>query len=507
MWSERIRSTSLMSSAAEWFFQNELTRISLSDDRSCTDASMLSTLRFLLHGKTGNGCVWVGGYNPGCGIYDSTSSFYTRLRRLYQHGNQEQDSFLLMVETYLSAEELKPDIERAFGFGASEGNMLPTDSVIPATVPINDEPMTFNLKYQPNLTYFFGTKFGVYVFSDVERRITAVFTSRLNFQKYHWMQAVIPMLMPWYWADGNGSVVIEPESLALLETLNSTDKDKYLRLIGECAEKLEIEDKYNTEMLRGFLVSAQEKTINNAKSDVDDMRRRIQEYMQAIGDYSRQINDKLAYIMGLEMATDNAAADEFSNYIKGNRSIKTVDFSGSNMTILCHGFFEYYNTEPLEGLLESRRSYVYRYAEGTRLEGDKIKKLLKAIFIDQVLRLRVCALYRLDVNSSRVRAIPNATYPSEFSEYFPNPHIEHHGCMGDYELTMAQYIKSGNYVGVVEQCIASAQTMNFYDSTVGGELVQDLARNYEGRNCIMLPDGSFTTVKKALEYLDGQAQE
>lgn len=506
MWSDRLRTTGLTSPAADWFFSKEPGKIIIDDNRSFVDTTMLATLRYLLHDKVGNGNVRVTGYSTDGSMYGS-SGFGSRIRRIYSSGNNLEDSYLLIIETSENAEEVKPDLESTFGFASIEGNLIKADAALRIPVPINGEEVMLDMKYQPSLTYFFGAKFGVYAFADVEHRITAVITSRLNSQKYHWLQAVIPMLMPWYWANETGKISIDKESLALLETLNSTDKDKYSELISWCADKLEIENKYNEEMLRGFLHTAQERSVDQAKSEIEGMRDRINDWLDSIGEYTRMINEKLAYITGVEASYDDTVATEFASYIRGNRAIKTMEFAGDQMKILCHGLVEYYNSDQMEELLKSRRSYVYSNVEGTALEGDKIAKLLKALFVDEVLRIRVCALYSINVGRNRVNGLSNGTYPSEFADYYPNPHIEHYACIGDYESEMAQYLRNGNYVGAVEQCIASAQTLNFFDSTVTGRMISDFVRCYQTRKCIMLPNGDFVTIKDALEYLDGQAQE
>lgn len=504
MWSNYINQTGLTTPAAEWYFAGHPTA-NVYDERGNSDSSLISTMRFLLHGKTGDGVVKVGGYNNGSRL-TSGNRLSRYIRRQYDD-NMVSNSLILFVEVPIVANEMKADLEEAYGFPVNNDspNLLSKDAVITNEVTLCSELINLKLEYKPALTYFFGAKFGVYAFMDVENRVTVVFTSSLNAQKYHWLQAVLPMLMPWYWANKNGSIELEPECLALLETLNSTDHDKYLEIIDSFAEKLGFEKLYSDSMLKGFLASAQKKAIALAKREVDDLRRRINDYLDSIGTLTRQVDEKLAYVTGMELASDDAKADEFASYLQSNGAVKTIEFNGAVMDILCYGEMTYYDTDPLQNLLENKRSYVYDYADGTKLK-NTIEKLLKAIFIDEKLRLRTCAKYRIDSANNRISPVSGTTYPAEFNDYLPNPHIDHYACIGDFAPTMAEYVASGNYIGAVDQCITSAQTLNFYDSVVTGRFVQDLANYYDTRKCIVLPDGSFTTIEKALEYLDGQAQ-
>ena len=505
MWSTRTRQTALTSPAANWFFQNE--NIQISDERGGSDSTMLSTLRFLLNGKTETGSVRVLGVSQGESVEDSNIAY--RLRRFYTRGNRDTDSFLMMVECRESADNIKEAIERTYSLQPTDGNLLSEGTVLDfGTVSVNSEgeEVPLKLKYQPALTFFFGGKFGVYAFLDTERRIALAITSVLNTQKYHWMQAVLPMLMPWYWADENGEINIGPEAFALLEKLNSQDVDGYLQILQEFADRLEIERKYNDEKLKGFLNIAQTRALNNAREDVERYRRRADELMEELGSVTRSIREKLAYVTGLELATDDTKASEFATYISNNSAVKTILFDDNFMRILCHGHMEYYDTDPLEDYLENKRSMIYANTDGTKLQG-KIEKLLRALFIDETLRIRVCAEFDINVAENRVRAKQGADYPEAFRDYYPNPHIEGYGCIDGYVSTMAQYVAEGNFVGAVEQCIASTQTMNFHDSTVCGRLIRDFVSMYDTRECIMLPDGSYTTIEKAIEYLEKEEGE
>lgn len=499
MWTDRLGQTPLTTPAADWW-ASKTSSIALSDSRSCVDESMLTTLRFLFCEKLKAGRLLVEGSNPGNRVSDGIS-FSRRVRRVYDNANHDEDSCLIMIETpNIGGEETRTDIESAFGFPEGEGNLLDKD------VHINVDELV--LKYVPSVTYFFGAKFGVFAFTDTNKRVTVVITSRLTNAKYHWMQAVMPMLLPWFWADENGKMNVDRRSFGLLEALNGTDKELYLHIVKDYADSLGFENEYISERLKDFLTSAQRRTIENANQEIHDMNYQIDSWLDAIGDYVRKINDKKAIIMGLEAAIEDANSDEFASYIRNNRAIRTEDIGSDRMVITCHGEMTYYDTEPLEKMLEDKRSLIYRNAEGGNLRGDKIGKLLKAIFIDESIRLLTVARYRIDISRSRISALSGVIdYSSEFMDYLPNPHIEHHGCIGDYNITMAQYVRDGNYIGAVEQCIASAQTMNFYDSTVTGELIRDLSNNYETRKCIVLPDGSHTTIKGAMEYIDAQTQE
>lgn len=505
MWSNRLRETALSTPAADWFFtEKENLNIEISsEERTGNDATLKSTLRYLLHGKAPVGITKV--YGVSTGNDASGGSFGYRVRRAFGRTNPDLDSLLMFVETSDSPENIKAHLEEQFSIPHTDGNLMPNDTEIDCGIAsFSDRDIQVKLKYQPNLTYFFGTRFGVYAFTNTDLRITLVVTTYLNPQKYHWLQAVLPMLMPWYWANEGGAVQLEPNVLTLLEKLNSTDSEAYLSILKDFANELDIDNLYNDSKLKGFLTFAQRRSLDAARADVESKRRDVANLLDRIGEYTRAINEKLAYIMGLEMASDDSKAEEFANYIRENKAIKTISFTDSVMRILCNGFFEYYDSDQIESLLDSHRSMIYSNVEDTPLAGNKIEKLMRALFVDGTLRIRVMAEFDINVNESRISAISGASYPAEYKDYLPNPHIEGYSCIDGYRSTMAQYIAEGNFIGAVEQCIASTSTMNFFDSTVTGRLVRDMVGCYDTRKCIMLPDGSFVTIKDAMAYLDAE---
>ena len=82
----------------------------------------------------------------------------------------------------------------------------------------------------------------------------------------------------------------------------------------------------------------------------------------------------------------------------------------------------------------------------------------------------------------------------------PNPHIDVYGCMGNYLGTINNLLVERNYVAAIEQCIASAKSLNFGDGVVIGRFAEDIRRT--GRSCIELPDGTMKTPKDAVRWLE-----
>ena len=105
-----------------------------------------------------------------------------------------------------------------------------------------------------------------------------------------------------------------------------------------------------------------------------------------------------------------------------------------------------------------------------------------------------------------MRPITDYNYGSEMRECMPNPHIDRYRCIGNYERTINQCIKENNYIGALEQAIASCKSLNFGDSTVMKEFMRRMygLESYSHNKCVELPDGTVVTPKEAAAWLKEQ---
>ena len=133
-------------------------------------------------------------------------------------------------------------------------------------------------------------------------------------------------------------------------------------------------------------------------------------------------------------------------------------------------------------------------------------KLMTAIFVDEEpkLRIKICAAYRFDLNGN-VMGRRGYSYPAEFKNCMPNPHIHYHSCMGGYLTAVNRLLQSREYIGALEQSVASCRSLNWGDSTVMCEFLRDMYKTGSGRMaCIELPDGRVVSSKEAIEWLESQ---
>ena len=65
-------------------------------------------------------------------------------------------------------------------------------------------------------------------------------------------------------------------------------------------------------------------------------------------------------------------------------------------------------------------------------------------------------------------------------------------------------LRQRNYIGALEQCIASCKSLNFGDSAVMGEFMKTMWSNGSVSRCIELPDGPVVKPNEAIRWLEEQ---
>ena len=161
-----------------------------------------------------------------------------------------------------------------------------------------------------------------------------------------------------------------------------------------------------------------------------------------------------------------------------------------------------------EQIINRATSFVYRPDGGSGHTGaaaEKMKKLMTEIFVSEEprLRIRVCASYRFDLNGS---VAPNGhrDFGAEYGDYLPNPHINDYNCMCNYTTTINRLLRNHDYIGALEQCVASCKSLNWGDSAVMTSFMRSMWGNGNNNRCIELPDGRIVKPNEAISWLEQQ---
>lgn len=353
---------------------------------------------------------------------------------------------------------------------------------------------------------FYRKSFAVDCYINAERRNVIVFVDNLDTKKLHYLQVSVLAFLPWYFNPSDGVSELEME---LLYSLRETSSEKYENCIMRIAEQYDFRTARVRKMLRGFETRYEQIECEKARNEIQRCDMEIDRLNNSIGAMLGKRNDICIKLLGLERKIAEGGEDsEIMDYFLCNNKLYLESVTNNDMYFCVKDYLEYFDPEMAERSINNFRSYVYPGGtDGYRgIAAEDMKKLMTEIFLADTpqLRIRFCAAYRFDLNGS-VSAMSNHEFPMEFAEYMPNTHIDRYSCIGNYQRAINDLLKNRNYIGALEQCIASCKSLNFGDSPVMSEFMKTLygTNNYNNR-CIELPDGRVVKPVDAIRWLRQQ---
>lgn len=361
------------------------------------------------------------------------------------------------------------------------------------------------------VTDFFRKTFYVLCFINPEKKSVYLFTDKMDIKKMHYLQCSIFAFLPWYFDPEAGVSEIEME---LINSLREKKPDKYEDCIARIASQYDFRTQKIRNLLAGFETRYEKLECERVKRDIRNCLEQIDYLNDQIAENLRVKADKEIRLLGLEtkIQQGESADSEIMEYFLCNDKLVLEEVTDSDMIFSCMDYLTYFDEDIAKKMIDNPRSYVYRPSGrmcNNFIKAEDMKKLMNAIFIDQTLRIKMCSAYRFALNGN-VRALGGHSYGYEFRECTPNTHIDRYNCMGSYETTINRLLKNNDYIGAIEQCVASCKSMNFADSIVMEEFMRRMYGISDYRvniRCIELPNGKVVEPKEAIEWLQAQERQ
>jgi hypothetical protein len=356
------------------------------------------------------------------------------------------------------------------------------------------------------VTEFYKKQFLTMCFINPDKKSVAIFVDSLDMRKMHYLQCSIFAFLPWYFDPEKGVSEIEME---LINSLREKTSNKYEDVIARIASQYDFRSARIRQLLSGFETKFERIECNNIRGQLDRVRNNIDSLNRQIGDQLHTKNDLEIKLLGLETKISNASEDsEIMEYFLCNDRLVLLRVSNDTMLFGVKAYIEYFNEDMVESVLRNKSSYVYApdgRSCNRHIPAESMEKLIRAIFIDQTLKIKVCAAYEFDLNGS-VYAQQYFGFDHNFHDCMPNPHIDGYHCLGNYQRTINELLSKRDYITAIEQCVASAKSLNFGDSPVMNlffRAIYKLDCNYNNK-CIELPDGKVVDPKGAIAWLEEQ---
>lgn len=358
------------------------------------------------------------------------------------------------------------------------------------------------------VTEFYRKTFRVLCFINPEKKNVYIFTENMSVPKMHYLQCSIFAFLPWYFDPKEGVTEME---MKLIESLREKTSDKYMACLAELASKYNFKEERVRKLLKGFTLRQEREQAKKARDAIENLVRSINDYNRRIADALKLKSDCEIRLLGLEAKIESGESDdsEIMEYFLCNKNLILQRVNDSTMEFICTSYLTYFDEEMAKKIIDNRQSYIYRpnnRACNNYIPEEDMKRLMYALFVDGTIRIKVCAAYRFDLRGN-VEGVPRYNYGYECRDYLPNPHIHHYACMGNYTRAINVLLIDHNYIGAIEQCMASCRSLNFSDSTVMKAFVSEIygLPDYgEPPRCIELPNGSTATPLEAIKWLKEQ---
>lgn len=481
MFKKSISSTPLTSDVANLCFQN-ITGSSYSGDNS-----FLASIRALVAPRLPEG--------------DTISLRFGRSS--YSAAQVAENSFTTMVEA-ICGSLLYNEVGQVYihNFGGREE----ADNVANLELLKNKFTDVYNGWEQlEKVSNFYHKSFRCLCFINREMKSVALFVDQLNLQKLHYLQISILAFLPWYFDPAKG---LTADELALVESLRKRDSSDYEACLARIASQYDFESTRIKQLLAGFETKFEQAECTKVRRTIDRIDSDLENLARQFADYNRQRNDACIRLLGLQQKiAEGGESSEIMDYFLCNRKLLLEQVDGMSILFIARDYLTYFDEDMAKRYINNNRSYFYDGLPYGGITKEQMKKLMWAIFVDQTLRMKVCAAYKFELNG-RVNSQRDYGFDERCADYMPNPHIYYHACMGNYEGKVDQLLAKGDYISAIEQCIASAKSLNFGDSTVMNKFVGVITGERRLNNhCIELPDGTVVTPVEAIKWLEEQERK
>lgn len=350
----------------------------------------------------------------------------------------------------------------------------------------------------------FRKSFPVNGYINRETRSAILLVDRLSLRKWHSIQVVLFRCLPWFFPEENP---LTEEEKTLVRSLSKDTPTEYLDILRREAAKYDFEQARVRRLLDGFESTYERRRIENCKNEIERKRRQIKDYNDSIASLLADMRNLNVTLLGsIASMEQRNGSSELMDYFLADRNLSIESADNGVLKFFVKGYLDTFNPDEAEACIDNPNSFVNERRSDSRISKEEMKRLMRAVFLDQTIRIRVCAAYTFEIGDGIfVRGQSNKRFPAEYSTYLPNPHIQAYSCMGGYTKLVNDLLIAGDYVGAIAQCEASAGSLNWGDWTVMRNFMDRMYT--DNQQYFELPDGSCVNQKEAVKWLDGQEEQ
>jgi len=353
------------------------------------------------------------------------------------------------------------------------------------------------------ITVFFRKQFQCVCFIRPVSKVVAIYIAgSLSMRHMHYLQCAIPAMLPWYFSPEDG---LSDTEIALIESIRNGELQTYLDILQKIAESMHFRDNYIRKTLDGFENAFERQQLESTRANIKSYDDDLLNLNSQIARVIKRKQDAEIQLLGLETKiAQSSESSEMMNYFLCNKNLVLVSAQPADMTLVfvVKSYLTYFDEDIAKMMIDNPHSCVNadNISNNSAIAPEQMRKLMSAIFIDQSLRIKVCAAYKICLKGG-VTGLLNYSFGYEGQNCLPNPHIDTYACLGQYIGIINNLLAKCEYIGALEQCIASCSSLNFGDWTVMSKFMQEMYHNND--TFIELPDGTMVSPEDAVKFLEG----
>lgn len=350
---------------------------------------------------------------------------------------------------------------------------------------------------------FYQKFFRVICFVNVEKKNTVLYVENLDNRKLHYLQVSIVVFLPWYINKDNK---LTEDEMTLVKSLSKSQPNTYTEYLGKIASAYDFRAARIRKYLDGYEKRIEERMIEEQRATVSDIDCRINDLTDELSRYFRELEDANIRLIGLEEKSRSGDGEdsEFMEYFRCNKALDVHRVIGDKIYFTVTGYLDYFDRACAERTINNKNSFVHSDAPSKEKDRD-MTMLLNEIFVNPNprLKIKVCAEYMINIVDRQCDAVKGCSFTTIAPDHMPNPHINNYRCIGNYRIPISDALRRNDYIGAVEQCVASCSSLNWTDGVVMGSFMRE--QMFSSKNkFIELPDGASVNVDGAIEWLKSQ---
>ena len=347
---------------------------------------------------------------------------------------------------------------------------------------------------------------------------TVVWFCGLNIRYLHLLESFIPALLPWYFrekpvVDPKNGTIEDQEAVDLLMACSNPNASKFETAVGALYSRYDFREAIIKAKLQGFENRFHEAELQNVRRTIEQIRSSMEDLRRRISDYYIELDSKTTTEAGLieKIKRQEEGGSEVMDLFLTYKNVHLVSVEDTNITFVVDTMINNFDPEVFERTIENENAFWFRTESGRHYSrawsDEQIKKFLKAVFEDEILKIKVCAAYSLDFARGRFRGISGFNFGPEVADHMPNQHIQQYSCLGSgHEQQLYEAMERRDYTGAINVCIASCGNMSMQEVPTGEHHMKYLLGDHPGR-CVILPDGRNVTPIDAMKWLEAQESE